>query len=58
MNLEYEELTEKIIGAAICIQKEWGPGFLEFIYENAFAIEFNKRNILFGETTWRNNRIR
>ena len=46
-NLEYEELTKKIIGAAIEVHKKWGPGFLESIYENALAIEFKKRNIIF-----------
>jgi GxxExxY protein len=47
MNLEYEELTKKIIGAAIEVHKKLGPGFLESIYENALAIEFKKRNIIF-----------
>jgi len=32
MNLEYEELTNKIIGAAIEVHKKLGPGFLESIY--------------------------
>lgn len=45
MILEYKELTEKIIGAAIEVHKKWGPGFLESIYENALAIEFKKRGI-------------
>jgi len=47
MNLEYEALTEKIIGAATCVHKKLGPGFLESIYENALAIEFKKRGICF-----------
>ena len=42
-NLEYEELTKKIIGAATSVHKKLGPGFLESIYENALAIEFKKR---------------
>ena len=45
MILEYKELTEKIIGAAIEVHKKLGPGFLESIYENALAIEFKKRGI-------------
>jgi GxxExxY protein len=45
MNLEHEALTEKIIGAAIEVHKKLGPGFLESIYENALAIEFEKRGI-------------
>ena len=47
MSLEYEKLTERIIGAAIEVHKNLGPGYLESIYENALAIEFKKRNISF-----------
>jgi GxxExxY protein len=42
--LEYEQLTERIIGCAIEVHKKLGPGFLESIYENAFAIELQKQN--------------
>lgn len=35
MSLEHEELTEKIIAAAIEVHRRLGPGFLESIYENA-----------------------
>ncbi len=40
MKLEYEELTDKIIAAAIEVHKALGPGFLESVYENALSIEF------------------
>ena len=43
--LEYEELTGKIIGAAIEVHTKLGPGFLESVYENALAIELRKRGI-------------
>ena len=43
--LEYEQLTEKIIGCAIEVHKKLGPGFLESIYENAFIIELQKQNL-------------
>ena len=33
MALEFEELTEKIIGAAIEVHKVLGPGLLESAYE-------------------------
>lgn len=47
MTLEHEDLTENIIGAAITVHKSLGPGFLESIYENALAIEFEKRGLRF-----------
>jgi GxxExxY protein len=43
--LEYEQLTEIIIGCAIEVHKKLGPGFLESIYENAFIIELQKQNL-------------
>ncbi len=43
--LEYEDLTEKIIGCAIEVHKKLGPGFLESIYENAFTIELQRQNL-------------
>jgi len=43
--LEYEQLTERIIGCAIEVHKQLGPGFLESIYENAFIIELQKQNL-------------
>ena len=46
-SLELEELTGSIIGAAIAVHKELGPGFLETIYENALAVELSHRGIVF-----------
>ena len=45
MELEYKELTEKIIGAAIQVHQQLGPGFIESIYEKALMIEFRKRGL-------------
>lgn len=45
MSLEYEELTDKIISAAIEVHRRLGPGFIESIYENALVHELNKRRI-------------
>jgi len=45
--LEYEELTGRIIGAAIEVHKELGPGFLEALYENALCVEMRRRKLPF-----------
>jgi hypothetical protein len=43
--LEHEELTERIIQAAIAVHRQLGPGFLESIYEAALSIELRKRGL-------------
>ncbi len=40
-----DELTEKIIGAAIEVHRVLGPGLLESIYEEALCHEFELQNI-------------
>ncbi|MEA2068184.1 MAG: GxxExxY protein [Verrucomicrobiota bacterium] len=42
-----EDLTEKIIGAAIEVHKYWGPGLVESIYEKSLSIELEKQGIPF-----------
>ena len=42
---QFEELSKKIIGAAIKVHRELGPGFLENIYEEALKIEFSEHNL-------------
>lgn len=44
--LIYEELTEQIIGAAIEVHRELGPGLLESVYERALCHELGLRNLL------------
>ncbi len=46
MSLEHEQLTERIIGAAIEVHRRLGPGFLESVYEKAMLIELAKRGLL------------
>lgn len=41
------ELTEKIIGCAIEVHRNLGPGLLESIYEKALCHELNERGIKF-----------
>ena len=41
----FEELSNTIIGAAIAVHKELGPGFLENIYEKALLIQLDEDGI-------------
>ena len=45
--LIYEQLTEKIIGAAIEVHKTIGPGLLENIYEECLCHELMLRGVAF-----------
>ena len=42
-----EQLTEQIIGAAIEVHRELGPGLLESAYEECLCHELHLRNISF-----------
>lgn len=42
---ENDVLTEKIIGAAIEVHRELGPGLLESIYEEALCLELSLRGM-------------
>jgi GxxExxY protein len=41
------ELTGEIIGAAIAVHRELGPGLLESVYEMCLAFEFEARGLNF-----------
>jgi GxxExxY protein len=39
------DVTEAIIGAAICVHRELGPGLLESAYEACLAFELSERKL-------------
>lgn len=41
-DLIYPELSYKIIGAAMEVHRELGPGFLEKVYENSMMVVFER----------------
>ncbi|MFZ1935383.1 MAG: GxxExxY protein [Thermoguttaceae bacterium] len=45
--LKYEKLTEAIIGAAIDVHKQLGPGLMESVYEECLCYELSVREIAF-----------
>ncbi len=49
MTEEINQLTERIIGAAVEVHRELGPGLLESAYQRALAHEMRLRNMEFEE---------
>ena len=45
MDYLHSELTAKIIGAAIKVHKELGPGYPEKIYQRSLLEEFRKQEL-------------
>ena len=46
--LKYEDITEKVIGAAFEVHSFLGNGFQEVIYQRALAWEMSQRNLEFA----------
>jgi GxxExxY protein len=47
-----DELTYKIIGCAIEVHKQLGPGLIESVYEKCFVKELSLRSINFNTQLW------
>jgi len=45
MGFTFDDLSNRVIAAAIQVHKLLGPGFLESVYEQALRIELEERNI-------------
>ena len=43
--MEFNKITEKVIGCAIEVHKQLGPGLLESVYEKAICIELEEHKI-------------
>lgn len=44
---QYDPLTDNIIGSAIEVHRQLGPGLLENLYEEALCIELTSRGLFF-----------
>ena len=47
MGQQFEELSSRILGAAVEVHKALGPGFLESIYQRAIEVALGHRGIGF-----------
>ncbi len=44
---DLDDLVHRIIGVAIEVHRELGPGYLESVYEEAVAVEFELAGVAF-----------
>jgi GxxExxY protein len=47
MSHQFEELSGRILAAAVDVHKALGPGFLESVYQKAIEVAFSHRGIVF-----------
>lgn len=47
VKLIHRELAYKVVGCAMEVHKNLGPGFIESVYEEAFKLELNANGISF-----------
>ena len=47
MEFEHDELTKRVIGAAIEVHRALGPGLLESAYEECLCYELTQLNLVF-----------
>jgi len=47
MGHEFDDLSGRVINAAIAVHRELGPGFLESIYESAMNTALRHRGLTF-----------
>jgi len=45
--MEINEVTEKVIAAAISVHRELGPGLLESVYQRCLCIELERMGVAF-----------
>jgi len=45
--MEINEVTEKVIAAAIAVHRELGPGLLESVYHRCLCIELERMGVAF-----------